>query len=78
LAHSHQRDQQILGELKTRFENDAGFPHVGFKCKFGRITLSGRAQYALEKVNAEKLANSIFGVIDVSNQIVVVAEKKTG
>jgi hypothetical protein len=78
LAHSHQRDQQVLAELKTRFENDASFPHVGYKCKFGRITLSGRAQTADEKAKAEKLASSIFGVIDVSNQIVVVAVQKAG
>ena len=78
LAHSHQRDQQILAELKTRLENDQGFPNLGIKCKFGRITLSGRAHTAEEKAKAESIAHSIYGVIDVSNQIVVVASQKAG
>lgn len=80
LAHSLQRDQQVLAQLKTHMENAGreSLAGVGIKCKFGRVTLSGRAHSPEEKAEAERIARSVYGVIDVSNQIVVVATQKAG
>ncbi|MGZ3704002.1 MAG: BON domain-containing protein [Bdellovibrionota bacterium] len=80
LAHSHQTDLRILSELNAQLdgESEMGAPDVTVKCKFGRVTLGGRARSAEDKVRFERIAHSINGVIDVSNQIVVIGGKKSG